>query len=87
MGQRRRKWDKTDEIVFGCLVYLSWLRAGLLSHLHVLQEKVLHAVNLSAWDRRGVVMNLGGMGKMNAAYPSVDHYNQVRRNGVRGLSV
>lgn len=28
-------------------------------------------------------MNLGGMGKMNAAYPSVAHCKQVSKNGVR----
>lgn len=32
-------------------------------------------------------MNLGDMGKINAAYPSVVHCNQVSKNGVQGLSV
>lgn len=32
-------------------------------------------------------MNLGGVGKMNAAYSSVAHCNQVSKNGVQGLSV
>lgn len=32
-------------------------------------------------------MNLGGMEKTNAAYPSVAHCNQVSKNGVQGLSV
>lgn len=37
---------------FGCLVSLSQLDAGLViqEKVHVLQEKVLHAVNLSAWE-------------------------------------
>lgn len=36
---------------------------------------------------RVVIMNLGDMGKINAAYPSVVHCNQVSKNGVQGLSV
>lgn len=88
MGQRMRKRDQN------CKDWL-WLPGPPLTAphcsgsilLHVFQGAAMHAVNVSAWDGAELLTKWGGLGEMNAPYPSVAHGNHVTKPRVQGLSV